>query len=202
MKLYFAPGACSLASRIAALESGIELQTEQVDLASKKTASGADFAALNPKGYVPLLVLDDGSKLTEGPAVLQYLADQNPGAGLAPAHGTLARYQVQEWLNYIGTEIHKTYSVMFNPACTAEAREAAIAGLNRRYDYVEQQLAGRDYLIGAQFTVADCYLFVTTSWGAHLKIDLLSSRPKLQGYIGRIAARPAVQAALKAEGLM
>ena len=202
MKLYFAPGACSLSPHIVLHEAGLAAQTEKVDLASKKTASGADFTQVNPKGYVPALVLDDGTVLTEGPAIVQYLADQRPDARLVPQNGTLPRYQLQELLNFISTEIHKSYSPLFKPNSTPEMKQAFIDLLNRRYDTVEQMLAGRQYIAGDQFTVADAYLFTVTGWSRMLKIDLLSTRPNLAAYMERVGGRPAVQSAMRAEGLI
>ncbi len=200
MKLYYSPGACSLAPHIVAREAGIALQLEKVDLKSKKTAGGADFAALNPKGYVPALQLDDGEVLTEGPAITQFLADQKPATGLAPPAGTLARYRLQEMLTYIGTEIHKSYSPLFNPATTPAVREDRTAYLKRRYALIEARLARHPFLVGETFTVADAYLFTVTNWAGVLKLDL-SEFPNLLAFQKRVAARPAVQAALKEEGL-
>lgn len=202
MKLYFAPGACSLSPHIVLHEAGLAAQTEKVDLASKKTASGADFTQVNPKGYVPALQLDDGTVLTEGPAIVQYLADQRPAARLAPENGTLQRYRLQELLNFISTEIHKSYSPLFKPNSTPEMKQAFIDLLQRRYDTVEQMLSGRQYIAGDQFTVADAYLFTVTGWSRVLKIDLLSSRPNLAAYMERVGGRPAVQSAMRAEGLI
>lgn len=202
MKLYFAPGACSLSPHIVLHEAGLAAQTEKVDLGSKKTASGADFTQVNPKGYVPALVLDDGTVLTEGPAIVQYLADQRPAARLVPENGTLPRYQLQELLNFISTEIHKSYSPLFKPNSTPEMKQAFIDLLNRRYDTVEQMLAKHQYIAGDQFTVADAYLFTVTGWSRVLKIDLLSSRPNLAAYMERVGSRPAVQSAMRAEGLI
>lgn len=202
MKLYYAPGACSLSPHIVLHEAGIAAETEKVDLTTKTTASGGDYRRINPKGYVPALALDDGAVLTEGPAIVQYLADLRPASQLAPANGTLERYRLQEWLNFISSELHKTYSPLFNPATVAEAREAAVGLLNKRYDYVETQLADRQYLMGETFTVADAYLFTISNWARFLKLDVVSARPNLSAYVERVMARPAVQSALKAEGLL
>ncbi|MDR2195511.1 MAG: glutathione transferase GstA [Gallionellaceae bacterium] len=201
MKLYYAPGACSLASHITLQESGLPFQTDKLDFATRITASGEKYADVNPKGYVPALRLDDGSMLTEGVAIMQYVADRSPASNLAPAAGTLPRYHLQEWLNFIATEIHKSYGPMFAPNVTDEAKARAFANLERRYGYVEASLAGKDYLLGSNFTVADAYLFTVSNWSKIVGFDL-SPFPNVQAYLARIAARPAVQAALKAEGLV
>jgi len=201
MKLYYSPGACSLASHIVAEEAGLKFQLEKVDLRAKTTADGKDFTAVNPKGYVPALVLDDGEVLTEGPAVVQYLADRKPAVGLAPAAGTLARYHLQEMLNYIGGELHKNYGPLFNPATPQALRDEKVAALQKRYMLIEQQLRGRSFLFGEQFTAADAYLFTVTNWAGKLKVDL-SAFPNLLAFQQRVLARPAVQAAMKAEGLL
>ena len=201
MKLYFAPFACSLASHIALREAGQAFELEKTDLRSKKTASGADFTAINPKGYVPALELDGGELLTEGTAIVQYLADQKPEAGLVPPAGSLARYRVQEMLGYINSELHKSYSPLFNPKTPAETREERIEYLRKRYAFIEQTLAGKDYLFGDQFTVADAYLFTVTNWARLVKLDL-ADFPNVLAFQARVAARPAVQAAMTAEGLL
>ncbi|MCH8179549.1 MAG: glutathione transferase GstA [Proteobacteria bacterium] len=201
MKLYIKPGACSLSPHIVLEELGLPHQTEVVDLAKKVTATGANFLAINPKGYVPALALDSGEVLTEGPAIVQYLADLQPEAGLAPANGSLARYRLQSWLTYIGTELHKSFTPFFNPAATAEMKEQAQANLQRRFAYVNEQLEGHAFLLGEQFSVADAYLFTVTSWAQFIKMDL-SAFPHLTAFQTRVAARPAVQRALKAEGLI
>ncbi len=201
MKLYFSPGACSLSPHIILHETGLPFTTEKVDLRSKQTASGADYMSINPKGYVPALETDEGVLLTEGPAIVQYLADKVPEKNLAPAIGSIERYQVMSWLNFIGTEIHKNYSPLFNPAGSDESKDNARNNLTKRYGYVERMLEGREYLVGNQFSVADGYLFVVTNWSGMLKIDL-SAFPNLLAFQKRIAARPAVQQAMKAEGLL
>jgi glutathione S-transferase len=201
MKLYYAPGACSLSPHIVASEAGIALELEKVDLHTKITADGRDFSKINPKGYVPTLQLDNGEILTEGPAIVQYLADQKPASQLAPAAGTLNRYRLQEMLTYINSEIHKSYSRLFNPAVTPAVREETIAHLQKRYALIEQQLSSHKFLLGDQFTVADAYLFTVTNWGGHLKVDL-SKFPKVLAFQKAVAARPAVQEALRAEGLI
>ena len=201
MKLYYSPGACSLAPHSVARELGHELQLERVDTKTKQTASGRDFTAINPKGYVPALELDNGEILTEGPVISQYLADAKPN-GLAPANGTLERYRLQELLGYINSEIHKSYSPLFNPKTSDEVREDRKAYIARRYELIEQRLAdGRAFLFGDTFTVADAYLFTVTNWAGHVKLDL-SAFPNLTAFQKRVAARPAVQAAMKAEGLL
>jgi glutathione S-transferase len=201
MKLYFAPGACSLASHIALLEAGLPFTTERVDLGKKVTASGADFRAINPKGYVPALGLNDGAVLTEGSAILQYIADLAPQAALVPAVGTIERYRVIEWLTFIGTELHKNFSPLFNKASSEDMKSAARTALANRFGYVARMLEGRDYLAGAQFTVADAYLFTVASWSGFVGFDL-SDWPLLQAYLARVAARPAVHQALGDEGLL
>lgn len=200
MKLYYAPGACSLASHIALQETGLPFEFDKVDLAARKTASGEDFLQINPKGYVPALRLDDGSILTEGAAILQYVADRRPESNLAPAAGTLERYRLQEWLNFISTEIHKAFSPLFNRSLPEEARTRGLGQLAKRFGYVETWLADKDYLLGGRFTVADAYLFTVARWSKAVGFDL-GPFPKVQDYLARIAARPAVQEAMKAEGL-
>ena len=200
MKLYYAPGACSLSPHIVALESGQQVELVKVDVKSRKIAHDGDFLAINPKGYVPALQLDDGQVLTEGPAIVQYLADRKPESKLAAPNGTLERYRLQEMLGYINSEIHKTWSPLFNAQTSPEARAERIEYLNKRYALVEKALEGRDYLFGSQFTAADAYLFTVTNWGNYVKVDL-SQFPNLMAFQKRVAARPAVQAAMKAEGL-
>lgn len=200
MKLYYSPGSCSLSPHIVARELGLDLQLDKVDIAAKKTASGADYLAINPKGYVPALELDDGQVLTEGTAIVQYLADRKPGLDLAPANGTFERSRLQEMLGYINSELHKTYGPLFGKNVTPEERTASVEYLSRRYALIDKQLKGRKFLFGDAFTVADAYLFTVTNWASFLKIDL-SAFPELQAFQGRVAERPAVQAALKAEGL-
>jgi len=200
MKLYYMPGACSLSPHIVACEAGIDLQLVKVDGKTKRTESGADFLAINPKGYVPALELDDGQLLTEGTAIVQYLADLKPASGLAPANGTLARYRLQETLGYINSEIHKSYSPLFNPDTPEAARQERKAYLLKRYALLEGVLAKQPWLLGEQFTVADAYLFTVTNWGRHVELDL-SAFPAILAFQKRVAGRPAVQAALDAEGL-
>ena len=201
MKLYYSPGACSLSPHIVAHELGIPLDLVKVDTKTKQTESGEDFFAINPKGYVPALVLDDGSVLTEGPVIAQFLADSKPGNGIAPANGTLPRYRLQEMLGYINSELHKSYSPLFNPAIKDEQRDERHEYLKKRYGYVEKILAdGRPYLFGDTFSIADSYLFVVTNWAKMVKLDL-AAFPNLLAFQKRVAARPAVQQALQMEGL-
>jgi glutathione S-transferase len=201
MKLYFSPGACSLSPHIVLREAGFEFDTEKVNLADKKTASGGDYRAVNPKGYVPALQLDSGDILTEGPAIVQYLADQKPGSGLAPAAGSMERYRLAEWLNFISTELHKAFSPLFKSNSPEESKQLARDAITNRLNFIEPVLQKQEFLMGSQFTVADAYLFTILSWAPHVKFDL-AKWPALQAYAGRIATRPAVQAALRAEGLI
>lgn len=201
MKLYYAPGACSLASHIALHETGLPFEIEKVDLATKKTALGDDFMQINPKGYVPTIKLDDGSIMTEGGAVLQYIADQQPDSELAPKAGTMERYRLQEWLTFIGTEIHKMFSPIFNKAATEEVKANARNLISKRLGYVETQLANKPYLMGDKFSVADAYLFTIVRWSNFAGLDL-SPFPRLNEYMARVAARSKVQAAMQAEGLL
>ena len=198
MKLYYASGACSLSPRIVLEESGLPYEAEAVDLKTKLTASGADYDKISPKGYVPALILDNGELLTEGPAIVQYVADQVPEKNLVPANGTLARYHVQEWLNFIGTELHKSCSPFFNPASGDTWRAAATENLQRRLAYVNAELEGKVYLMGDEFSVADAYLFTTLKWMGFIHFDV-SRFPNVEGFLLRVSARPAVQAALHKE---
>ncbi|MFO1434182.1 MAG: glutathione transferase GstA [Candidatus Competibacteraceae bacterium] len=201
MKLYYAPGACSLSPHIVALELGLPLDLVQVDIRQGKLADGSDFSAINSKGYVPVLEFDDGRRLTEGPAIVQYLADRKPEAGLAPPAGSLERYRLQEWLNFITSEIHKQFSPLFNPALPDDWKQAAHDALARRFDWLSTQLTGKSYLMGENFTVADAYLFTVLNWSPSTGIDL-AHWPVLQDYVARMAARPKVREALQAEGLL
>ena len=200
MKLFFKSGACSLSPHIVLEELGLPYEAVTVDLKAKTLPDGSDYLKLNAKGYVPALQLDSGEVLTEGPAIVQYLADQKPEKKLAPASGTIERYRLQSLLTYIGTEIHKSFSPLFNPTMPEEAKAVARANLERRLGWVNDQLAGRDYLMGADFTVADAYLFTVTNWARPVKFDI-SKFTNLTAYMARVAARPGVKAALKAEGL-
>ena len=201
MKLYYMTGACSLASLIGLHESGIVFETASLDRKTRRTSDGLDFLTVNSKGYVPALRLDDGQVLTENVAVLLYIADRNPAARLAPAAGTLERYRLIEWLAFINSEIHKTYSPLFSPATSAAAREEKIAYLYKRYAPIEQRLSTHPFLVGDHFTGADAYLFTVTAWADRLKVDL-SRFPGVIAFQKRVAARPAVQKALREEGLL
>ena len=202
MKLYYAPGACSLATHILMREAGLPVELEKVDIRNKSTEHGEDWMGLNPKGYVPALRMDDGEVLTENLVIHGYIADLKPETKLAPAHGTKARLRQDELAVYVSTEIHKTYGAMFNPAITDDARKGAVDRLNMGYKLIEQLLSdGRTYLTGEQFSTVDAYLFTVTNWANMLKIDL-SAFPKLLAYQQRVASRPAVQASLVAEGLV
>lgn len=201
MKLYYAPGACSLAPHIVSREAGIALTFEKVDTKTKRTANGADFLQINPKGYVPALELDSGELLTEGPVISQYLADLAPASGLVPAHGSLERYRMLELLGYINSELHKSYSPLFNPASSDELRSERKTYLSRRYELIEQRLLSGEFLFGAKFTIADAYLFTVTNWAKIVGLDL-TAFPALLAFQRRVAARPAVRAAMVAEGLV
>jgi len=201
MKLYYSPGACSLASHIALHEAGLAHTPVLASTKTHQLEDGTDFYTINPLGYVPVLELDDGSRLREGPAILQYVADQVPDKNLAPANGTLARYQLQEWLTFIGTEVHTKFGPLFRPGTPEEYKPVARASILARLQWIDSQLAGKSYLMGEQFTVADAYLFTVTNWAAIQNVDI-SGFAHLVAYRERIAARPAVQAAMKAEGLL
>jgi glutathione S-transferase len=200
MKLFYAPGACSLSPHIVAHEAGIELRLQKVDTKTKTVSQAGDYWAVNPKGYVPALELDNGEILTEGPTIVQYLADLKPASSLVPAAGTVERYRVQEMLGYINSEIHKTYSMLFKPSLPAEVRAEREEYLLRRYELLDQKLAGRQYLFGDRFTVADAYLFTVMTWARAVKVDL-SKFAHLQKFQERVAGRPAVKTAMQAEGL-
>ena len=201
MKLYYAKGACSLSPHIVLLEAGLPFTLEKVDIGAKKTEKGTDYLTINSKGAVPALQLDDGKVLTEGPAVTQYLADLNPDSGLAPRAGTFERYQLMEILNYLTSEVHKSFSPLFNPASSDELKAASKATLAKKFDWLTAFLGSRNFLLGSTFTVADAYLFTLLSWTAHVGIDL-AKWPVLSSYHSRIAQRPKVQQALREEGLL
>jgi glutathione S-transferase len=201
MKLYYAPGACSLSPHIALKEAGIPFDLVKVDLKAKKLDDGSDYMALNPKGQIPAVGMDNGDVLTEGAVIVQMIADKVPGKKLVPAAGTTERYRAQEWLNFVSTELHKNFSPLFNPAIPDEVKTFFKDRINGKFTYVNQALAGKDYLMGSQFTVADGYLFTILRWADGQKVDI-SSLENLVAYKARVAARPMVQEALKAEGLM
>lgn len=201
MKLYYFPGACSLAAHIVLREAGFQFELDKVDLATHRTENGGDFYAVNPKGYVPALLLDDGQVLTEDQVILQYLADQRPASGLAPPPGSMERYRLMEWLAFLATEVHKSFGPLWNPDSPEAARQGAIALLSRRLGYLAGHLNDREWLFGGDFTIADAYLFTLLGWCNYHKIDL-SQWPVLAGYSARVSARPAVQQAMKAEGLI
>jgi glutathione S-transferase len=200
MKLYYSPGACSLSPHIVLRESGLAFEPVLASTKTHKLADGTDYYTINPKGYVPLLELDSGERIGEGPAIVQYVADQVPAKKLAPANGTLARTRVQEWLTFIGTELHKQFSPLFNPAMPAEAKALFTAKILDRFKWVNSQLEGRAYLTGDNFSVADAYLYTVARWTKPLGLDITGLR-HLGEFMQRMEARPAVQAALQAEGL-
>ncbi|HEX4892008.1 MAG TPA: glutathione transferase GstA [Hyphomicrobiaceae bacterium] len=201
MKLYFAPGVCSLSPHIVLEEAGVAHELVKTDIRAKTTKGGGDFTKTNPLGYVPALELNDGTVLTEGPAIVQYIADLVPEKRLAPENGTLARYQMQSWLNFISTELHKGFSPLFNPAMPDEAKKIARERLVTRLEHADKALAGKEYLLGSSFSLPDAYLFTVLRWTVPAKIDL-TPFANLQAFMKRMAARPAVQAAMRAEGLI
>ena len=201
MKLYYSPGACSLSPHIALHEAGLAHTPVLASTKSHKLQDGTDYYGINPLGYVPLLELDNGERLREGPAIVQYIADQVPDKKLAPANGTLERYRLQEWLTFIGTEVHKGFSPLFVPTTPEDYKPQVRERLLQRLTWVDGQLAGKQYLMGDQFTVADGYLFTVTNWTQPTKLDI-SGLAHLAAYRERVGARPAVQAAMKAEGLL
>jgi glutathione S-transferase len=201
MKLYYSPGACSLSPHIVLREAGLSFEPVLASTKTHQLADGTDYYTINPKGYVPLLELDGGERLSEGPAIVQYIADQVPEKKLAPASGTMARYRTQEWLNFISSELHKGMGPIFNPAMPEEAKTLARTKATGRLKWVDQQLEGKQYLMGDAFSVPDAYLFTVTNWTKHLDIDI-SAFKNLSAFQARMAARPAVQAAMKAEGLL
>jgi glutathione S-transferase len=201
MKLYYLPGACSLASNIALREAGLKFELVKVDRHTKKTADGLDFNEVNPKGYVPALMLDNGEVLTENVTVLQYIADRNPAAKLAPPAGTMERYRLMEWLSFINSELHKTFSPLFRQEAPEETKQYARTNLSARLDYLQRVMGAKTFVMGEQYTVADPYLFTVLSWGAHANLDI-GKWPQLQRYVERIGARPHVIEARKSEGLV
>ena len=198
MKLYYSPGACSLSPHIVLHEAGLAYEGILTPTKTHKTPDGTDFYTINPLGYVPVLELDNGKRLREGPAIVQYIADQAPASKLAPVNGTFERYQLQEWLTFIGTEIHKSFSPLFNPNMPDAAKDLARAQIVKRLTWVDAQLAQQDYLMGSQFTVADAYLFTVCGWTQHVGIDV-ADLTHLTQFIARVGARPAVQKAIAAE---
>jgi glutathione S-transferase len=200
MKLYYLPGACSLASNIALREAGLKFELVKVDRHTKKAADGLDFMNVNPKGYVPALTLDDGTVLTESVTVLQYIADRNPAMGLAPAAGTMERYRLMEWLSFINSELHKFFNPLFRPDVPEGAKEYARKSLAGRFEYLQRALGSRSFVMGEQFTVGDAYLYTVLGWGSHVGIEIVQW-PQLEIFRERIGARPAVGEALRAEGL-
>ena len=200
MKLYYSPGACSLAPHIVLSEAGLTYTTKRVDLKTHTLADGTDYYTINPKGYVPAIELDDGARLTEIAAILQFIADRKPGT-LAPAYGTMERYRLMEWLNFIATELHKQFGPLWYPTTPEATREAQITKLKSRFELIAKTLATQPYLMGDKFTVADAYLFTILNWAPMLKLDL-APWPALMAFQARVAARPAVHAALVVEGLV
>jgi glutathione S-transferase len=201
MKLYYSPGACSLAPHIVLHESGLPFDHLLAPTKTHRLEDGTDYYSINPLGYVPLLELDDGTRLTEGPAIVQYIADQVPAKNLAPANGTVARAQLQSWLNFISTEVHKGFSPLFNPATPADYKPLVIERLMSRLTWVDGQLAGKTWLMGEAFSVADPYLFTVTNWAPHVGVDI-TGLANISAFRARMAARPAVQLAMKHEGLL
>ena len=201
MKLYYSPGACSMAPHIVLREAGFKFDLVKVDIPSKKTADGGDFWQVNPKGYVPALQLDNGEVLTEVGVICQYLADQKPESGLAPKFGTMERYHLMETLNFCSSEVHKQIGALFNPKMTPEMREVQLGVNERRMNAMEKQLQGKQYAMGDKFSVADAYLFNVLNWTNPLKIDM-GKWPNVTGLMARVGARAAVQETLKAEGLL
>ena len=201
MKLYYSPGACSLSPHIVLKESGLAFEAIAAPTKTHKLADGTDYYTIHPLGYVPLLVLDDGRQLREGPAIVQYIADLVPDKHLAPANGSWERYKLQEWLNTISTELHKGFSPLFTPNMPELAREMAKTRLISRLTWVDGELAGKNYLMGDTFSVADAYLFVVAGWGKHVGVDI-ADMANLSAFLVRVGARPAVQEALRAEGLL
>ena len=201
MKLYYSPGACSLSPHIALLEAGLPYDLVKVDLKAKKLENGDDFLSINPKGQVPVLALDSDEVVTEGPVIVQIIADKVSGKNLAPARDSAERYKLQEWLTYINSEVHKSFGPMFSPVLADDAKAFFKDRVMGKFKYLDGALAGKDYLMGKQFTVADGYLFTMLSWAERMKFDL-AAMPNLLAYKARVGARPAVQAALVKEGLM
>jgi glutathione S-transferase len=201
MKLYYSPGACSLSPHIVLREAGLAFEPVLASTKTHQLQDGTDYYTINPKGYVPLLEFDNGERLTEGPAILQYIADKAPEKKLAPPYGTMERYRVQEWLNFITSELHKGFGVLFNPAMPDDAKNVMRTRLDGRLKWVDAQLEGKQYLMGDSFTLPDAYLFTVTNWGKFVGVDIAELK-NLSAFQARMAARPAVQEAMKAEGLL
>ena len=201
MKLYYSPGACSLAPHIVLREAGQAFTLRKVDTAKHVTAVGEDYYTINPKGMVPILELDDGSRLSEGPVIAQFIADRAGASTLMPPAGSIERYRVMEWQNYITSELHKSFTPLFNPELDAAAKQTLSTVLRKKLEWVDGQLSGQDFLTGNAFTAADAYLFTVAGWGKYAGVDI-GGLANLSAYLDRVAARPAVQAALKAEGLL
>jgi glutathione S-transferase len=201
MKLFFSPGACSLAPHIVLKEAQQSFKLEKVDTGTHTTEDGADYYAINPKGAVPVLELESGERLTEGPIIAQYIADKAGRTDLLPVAGSMGRYRVMEWQNYITSELHKTFTPLFNPNLDSSAKKILAGVLRKKYEWVNTQLQSKDYLLGQAFTVADAYLFAVTGWAKYVSLDLVDLK-HLQDFLARVAGRPAVREALKAEGLL
>ncbi len=201
MKLYFSPGSCSLSPHIVLREAGLKFDLEQVNNQEKKTKSGVDYWSVNGKGQVPVLELDNGESLTEGAVIVQYLADQKPDAGLVPPAGTMQRVRVQEWLNFVASELHKVYAPIFRPTTPDAYKALSKENLGKRLEWVNKQLAGKQYLMGDKFTVADAYLFTVLRWSQRIQLDL-APWPNVTAFMDRVAARPKVQETMKSEGLI
>ena len=201
MKLYYSPGACSLSPHIVLNEAGLPFEKIKADTKTKVLPDGSDYRSVNPLGYVPLLELDDGTRITEGPAIVQYIADQVPAKKLAPPNGTMERVKLQTWLNFVTSELHKGFSPLFNPSMPDEAKKIFRERLGTRFAYLDKHLASNDHLMGKDFSVADAYAFVVSNWAGRVDVDL-SSHANVLAWRKRVGARPAVQAAMKAEGLI
>jgi glutathione S-transferase len=201
MKLYYSPGACSLSPHIVLNEAGLPFEKIKADTKTKVLPDGSDYRSVNPLGYVPLLELDDGTRITEGPAIVQYIADQVPAKKLAPPNGTMERVRLQTWLNFVTSELHKGFSPLFNPSMPDEAKKIFRERLGTRFAYLDKHLATNDYLMGKDFSVADAYAFVVSNWAGRVDVDL-SSYANVLSWRKRVGARPAVQDAMKAEGLI
>jgi glutathione S-transferase len=201
MQLFYSPGACSLATHITLREAGLPFELKRADVKTKKLEDGSDYLAITSKGAVPALKLDNGQVLTEGVAIMQYLADQKPESGLAPKNGSIERYRVQEWLNYVTSEVHKGFSPLWNPTADPAVKQYSLDNLAKKFEWLNKQLTGKKYLTGDTFTIADSYLFVVLNWATPLNVDL-SKYPAIKDFQARVAARPKVHEAMEAEGLL